>query len=222
MQNFKSIMLSSVILSMILLVSCKEKSNVGGTAATGSMESKVVFINLDTLLEKYTLYQESKTTLEDESRKADQALAGKLETFQKRAYDFQQRVYQTQQRAAELAPVQLQALEQKFAAEQQKLAKEEADLGQKRDNAARELQDKLVDLQTILKNKIDEHLEKIAAERAYDYVLIKGNGGGVLFGKASLDITEQTVKELNELHESSGEKSSDITKEVAKDTTSSK
>lgn len=221
MQQFKTFALGFMAIATLSFTACKEKTAGGETSGNNSGMTSVVFLNIDTLLEKYTLYQESKTLLEDESRKADQALAGKVETFQKRAYDFQRRLQEVQQRSQELAPVQIQALEQKFAAEQQKLAKEEADLNARRDNAARELETKLIDLQKNLKDKIDAHLEKIAAERGYDYVLIKGSGGGVLFGKSTLDITEQTIKELNDQHAAGGEKPADVVNEVM-DTTATK
>ena len=212
--------LTLVIISAFVIVSCKqgEKSGpVTSNTSTGSGAS-IVYINLDSLLENYDLYTESRTLLEDESRTAEQSIASKLETFQKRAYDFQKRVAETQQRADQLAPVQLQALQQRFAAEQEKLAKEEQDLVARRDNAARSLEGKLIELQKNLKNKIDSHLEKISGERGYDFVLIKGNNAGVLYGKKQLDITMQTVKELNDLYKNSNEKPENIVNQVVKDT----
>lgn len=219
MQNIR---LAAYIFGSMLtlgLLACKQQTSSTGGASGTAPTGTIVYIDIDTLLEQYDLYQESKTLLEEESRKAEQSIAGKLETFQKRAYDFQQRVYQTQQRAAELAPVQLQALEKKFAAEQQKLAKEESELVARRDNMARELEGKLIDLQSNLKSKIDAHLEKISAERGYDLVLIKGTNGALLYGNKALDITGTTVAELNKLHQASGEKPEDIAKEVSADTT---
>ena len=76
----------------------------------------------------------------------------------------------------------------------------------------------MVELQKNLKNKIDSHLEKISAERGYDFVLIKGNNAGVLYGKKQLDITMQTVKKLNELYKNSNEKPENIINQVVKDT----
>jgi len=202
-----------------LIISCKkEDAKVGETNnSNGEGNEKVVFLNLDSLLENYDLYTESRTLLEDESRKAEQSLASKLDTYQKRAYDFQKRVTEVQQRAADLAPVQLQAYQERFKAEENKLMQEQNDLAQKRDASAAELEKKLVNLQKNLKDKIDAHMEKIAAERGYDYVLIKGNGGGVLFGTKGLDITAQTVLEMNKLYVESGVKPIDLINEVVKD-----
>jgi outer membrane protein len=217
--NKKLILLG--LLATALIFSCKqaEKSSNNGDVTNSSAGPNIVFINLDSLLEKYELYTDSRTLLEDESRKAEQAIASKLETFQKRAYDYQRRLYETQQKAAELAPVQLKTLEQNFAAEQAKLAKEEQDLAAKRNSAAAELDKKIVDLQKNLKEKIDAHMEKISAERNYDYVLVKSSAtNGVLFGRKALDITDQTIKELNELYKKGGETPSKLINEVVKDT----
>ena len=219
MRNIKLTTIIVLALGFIGLQSCKQQTSSGAATSASTSGGSIVYIDIDTLLEEYDLYQESKSLLEAESRKAEQSIAGKLETFQKRAADFQQRVYQTQQRAAELAPVQLQALEKKFGAEQQKLAKEESELVARRDNMARELEGRLIDLQANLKSKIDAHLEKISAERSYDFVLIKGSTGAVLYGNKALDITSQTIKELNELHKASGEKPEDLAKELSADTT---
>lgn len=220
MKVLSRIVIAIVALS-IMIVACKPnattETSTATTASTGG--PNIVFINLDSLLENYDLYTESRKLLEDESRKAEQSIAVKLESFQKRSYDFQKRVYEVQQRAAELAPVQLKALEQKFAGEQQKLQKEEQDLVAKRDNAARGLEVKLIELQKNLKDKIDAHMVKIAAERNYDYVLIKGNGGGVLHGKKELDITNTTIVEMNKIYKDGGESPEKLVNEVAKDST---
>lgn len=208
-----------LLVASFFIMSCnKDGSKVGESASVNNgIGAKVVFLNLDSLLENYNLYTESRTLLEDESRKAEQSLASKLDTYQKRAYDFQKRVAEVQQRAADLAPVQLQAYQERFKAEENKLMQEQNDLAQKRDASAAELQNKLINLQKNLKDKIDAHMEKIAAERGYDYVLIKGNGGGVLFGIKGLDITDQTVVEMNKLYTESGVKPLDLINEVVKD-----
>jgi outer membrane protein len=217
--NFKAKLFGAFFLSIALFaVSCKQADQGSATStSTSTSGGKIVFINLDSLLENYDLYTESRTLLEAESRVAESSIASKLETFQKRAYDFQRRVQEVQQSANSLAPVQLQALEKKFAVEQQKLAQEEQDLVAKRENAARGLEGKLVELQKNLKNKIDTHLEKISTERGYDFVLIKGNNAGVLYGNKAMDITEQTTKELNDLYKNSNEKPENIVNEVVKD-----
>ncbi len=199
------------IAAITLIASCttpqnENKSSSPVTQSTqttnNGLNTRIVFVNQDSLLENYELYQESKVALEDESRKAQNSISSKLEAFQKKIQKFQQKVYETQQKAATLAPVELQRLEKQFAKEQEVLAAEEQRLVQQRDNAAIELEKRIIDLQNELTEKIDEYLAELAIEKSYDFVLIKGTGGGVLYGNAALDITEDVVKSLNERHTS--------------------
>ena len=79
----------------------------------------IVFIDLDTLLENYDLYLEKKGQLEEQSKSAEKALAGKIEAFQKRAQKFQAEVMEIQQKANTIAPVELKKLEEKFGKQQE-------------------------------------------------------------------------------------------------------
>jgi outer membrane protein len=169
------------------------------TTETGA--DKIVFIDIDTLLSKYNLYLDKKSELEGQSKTAEKALAGKIEAFQKRLGKFQQDVVEIQQKANTIAPIELKKMEEKFGQQQQNLAKEEESLMKQRDNAAIELEGKLLETQKDLQKKIDDYLDKLAEEKGYDLVLMKGSTGSVMYGKATLDITEETVKRLNEEYE---------------------
>ncbi|MEY4903462.1 MAG: hypothetical protein RLZZ292_1277 [Bacteroidota bacterium] len=191
-----------LLLSLVLLAfsQCKKNDAAAPLVNPTPVQTnggKVVYVNIDTLLEKYNLYQDNKKQLEGDSKKAEQGISGKLESFQRRVADFQRKVYETQQRAQDIAPVELKRLETEFGEQQRKLSEEEASLGKQRDNAAVELDKKLQELQKNLKSKIDTYLEKISAERGYDYVLIKGSTGSVLYGNKALDITNETVLAIN-------------------------
>lgn len=198
----KHIFLTTVtlLLGAVLLMQCKPKNAAQQVTFNPSQTAggKVVFLDLDTLYTKYNLYIDAKKQLEDDYKKADAAFGAKLEAFQKRAGDFQRRVMETEQRANEIAPVELKKLEAEFGAQQRKLAEEEQSLSKQRDAALGDLDKKIQDLQKDIKGKIDQYLEKIAAERGYDYVMIKGAAqGGVLYGNKNLDITAETLQALN-------------------------
>jgi len=141
---------------------------------------------------------DKKAELEGESKTAEKALAGKIEAFRKRSAKFQQEVMEIQQKANTIAPIELKKMEEKYALQQQNLANEEEALMKQRDNAAMDLDKKLQETQKDLQNKIDDFLDKVAAEKGYDLVLMKGSTGSVMFGKNTLDITEDTVTRLNE------------------------
>jgi len=196
---------SIAALTVLSFVSCKQPAATETTpAASTSSETgadKIVFIDIDTLLSRYNLYLDKKSELEGQSKTAEKALAGKIEAFQKRLGKFQQDVVEIQQKANTIAPIELKKMEEKFSQQQQNLAKEEESLMKQRDNAAVELEGKLLETQKDLQKKIDDYLDKLAEEKGYDLVLMKGSTGSVMFGKATLDITDETVKRLNEEYE---------------------
>ncbi len=197
----------SLVLVVLTIASCKKEDKVAPMPSAGDVPAvggvKIVYVNLDTLLEGYDLFQEQKKTLETQSTAAEKTISSKIEAFQKRLAKFQRDVYETQQRAQNIPPVELKALEEKFAAQQDNLATEEQSLMKQREEAAMALDKKLVELQAKLKSNIDNYLAKVAAEKGYDYVLIKGSAGGVLFGKEELDITKAAIQAINEEHKAS-------------------
>jgi outer membrane protein len=187
---------------LIGIISCGKKTETSTPTASASTDvnAKIVFVNIDSLLQGYDLYKEQKKALENESSATEKTLSAKIEAFQKRSMKFQREVYETQQKAANIAPVELKALEEKYNAQGESLAKEEQALMKQRDDAALGLDKKLTDLQLKLINNIDAYLEKMATEKGYDYILRKGDIGGVMFGKKEYDVTADAIKGLNEEH----------------------
>lgn len=189
---------------VILTTSCKDKTATTGateqstSANANSVHPKIVYVNIDTLLAKYDLYIEKKKELEGQSAAAEKNITGKIESFQKRLGNFQKEVYETQQRAGNISPVDLKKIQEEFGRREQTLASEESALVKQRDAAAADLDKKLSDLQIKLKENIDNYLGKIAKERDYDYILSKGLGQSVLFGRESFDITKEAVATMNE------------------------
>ena len=175
-------------------------------AATTPVSDKIVYIDIDTLLNKYNLYLDKKSELEGQSKTAEKALAGKIEAFQRRLGKFQQEIGEIQQKANTIAPVELKKIEEKYAQQQQNLAKEEESLMKQRDNAALDLDKKLQETQKDLQKKIDDYLAKVAVEKGYQLVLMKGAGGSVMYGDKVLDITDATLKQLNDEYSSTKEK----------------
>ncbi len=189
----------------LVFLACNKPAQTTPTGSVSESDGsslKVVYINIDTLLSKYNLYLDKKSDLEGQSKTAEKALAGKIEAFQRRLAKFQQEVVDIQQKANTIAPVELKKMEEKYAQQQQNLAKEEESLMKQRDNAAMDLDKQLQLTQKDLQDKIDDYLAKIAEEKGYDLVLMKGSTGSVMYGRATLDITEETVKRLNDEYDS--------------------
>lgn len=192
---------SIVLLAGFSFFACNKPAQTPAAEPTSTEKvgsDKIVFIDIDTLISKYDLYVDKKAALEAQSKTAEAALAGKIEAFQKRVGKMQQEFGQAQQNAANIAPIELKKLEEKFQQQQMNLAKEEESLMKQRDNAAMELDKKLQETQKDLQDKIDVYLAKIAEEKGYDFVLMRGAGGSVMFGRKTLDITTETLRVLNE------------------------
>jgi outer membrane protein len=201
--------LTLLLLFVFAMESCKPGN--GGTvnsktSSDSTSENKIVYIDIDTLIGKYQLYIDKKQELEQESKNAEQALTGKIEAFQRRVGKFQQELTDIQKRANTIAPVELRKMEETYAKRQEGLAREEESLMKQRDNAALELDKKLQETQKDITKKIDEYLKKKSEEKGYDYVLMKGAGGSVMFGRNTLDITKETLRELNEAYNTEAKK----------------
>jgi outer membrane protein len=190
--------------ALLIVFSCKDSKVSAPVATTTNAGSlNIVFIDLDTLLEKYDLYQDKKEQLESQSKSAEEALGGKIEAFQKRAQKFQVEVMEIQQKANTIAPVELKKLEEKFGKQQENLAREEEALVKQRESLAIELEKKLLETQNEIQKTLDDYLAKVAKEKGYSYILKKGNLGGVMFGDPGLDITLETAEALNKEYEDS-------------------
>ena len=85
-----------------------------------------------------------------------------------------------------------------------------------RDNAAGNLQQEQAKKTDELLSKIHDYLKKYNAGDKYDMVIGYSKGGGVLYAKEDLDITQDVLKGLNEEYKKSGDKP------AAADTTSKK
>ncbi len=184
------------------LYSCNQQPTASTTPATSANASaskgNIVWVNVDTLLSQYELTKDQRDSLQAVALKAERSFSAKAEAFQKRYMAVQKEVYDIQQRANTIPPVELQALEQKFKAKADGLAKEEQALQQQRAEASEDLNKRLADVDKDLLDKVNAYLLKLAKEKNYDYILMKGGGGGVLHGNPELEVTAEIVKALNE------------------------
>jgi Skp family chaperone for outer membrane proteins len=199
-------------LTALFLFSCGGKEGVKDNEQSSQAEkpnlsnmegfptASIVFVNIDSLLNGYILYKESREKLESRAAKSQEDIGKKIEAFQRKVASFESEVMRAQQNAENIAPIELQKLQEKFGRQQQGLAQEEQKLMKEREEAAIGLEADLNELQAELKEKIDGFLERLAKEKSYDFILSKGSVGGVLYGDAALDITSEVITEINIEH----------------------
>jgi outer membrane protein len=182
--------LSKITLSLLVagsLAACNQNktedkaapaTTTSTTAATGVKAEEIVFVNSDSLLTKYDYFKDMSARLEKKGKAAQADLVNKGQAFQREVAEYQKA-------AATMAADQRQATEQRLQRKQQELQAYQQQAGE----------------QAKLYEKVAEFLKVYAKDKGYKMVMTyqKGNSG-ILYGDASLDITSDVVKKLNEAY----------------------
>lgn len=163
------------------------KSIVIDSKNVGKIEpgTKVMFVNADTLMDKYTTYKTSLKQLEDKQKNAENAVQREIEALQKEYVGLQERAQKGQlsQEEAEKADLSLRT-------------KQEA-IAKKRDNLLKSVEDQSKKLDEVMKKEMNTKLTELQKELAFDYVVSYSPAGQFIFVNPSLDITKQAIEALN-------------------------
>lgn len=188
----------------VTFMACDKKGGEN-TSASGQPSGRIVYVNTDTLLNNYEYYKDVVKEFENKSFALDNELQRKAQSFQNEVALFQRRV-----QAGGLS-------EQQALTQQAALQKKEQDIMMYRENAAGNLQQEQAKKTDELLTKIHEYLKNYNASDRYDMVIGYSKGGGVLYAKEDLDITQEVLKGLNEEYKSAQKKT-----EAKADTTAAK
>jgi outer membrane protein len=153
----------------------------------GAVSGEIVYINLDSVLNKYTMYVDYKDELERKAKISEAELSSKQKTYQKDVSD-----YQYKSDRGLITRSEAQQIEQRLYGQQQNLLKLQQDL----QTELAEQQQVRIDL--VLKSIMD-YLKEIQPEYNYKYVFAnQSNGGSIFYGSEKLDITNDVIQGLNE------------------------
>lgn len=145
----------------------------------------IVYLNSDSLSEKYQYFKDIKAKLESKVKKAQADLQSKSTAFQREVADYQKN-------AATMSADDRQATEQKLARKQDELARLDQTASS---SIAKDESDEFNNVY----NKITEFLKKHASENGYKLVLTYSKSNPtVLYADPSLEITNEVIKQLNE------------------------
>lgn len=159
----------------------KKKENIEVKEET----PKVVYVNGDSLLKKYTAFQDELTALEARSKGMENTLASRGRALQQEFISAEQKA-----QSGQMAPAQIQK-------EQQRLMQKQQNLVAQQESMSKQLLDERQKLQENLEKRVKELLTAIRKEKGYDYILNYGPGTGVLMVNDSLDITKVVLEKLN-------------------------
>ncbi|CAM3627138.1 MULTISPECIES: OmpH family outer membrane protein [Sphingobacterium] len=168
----------------------KNDSNAVSKESQGSSKDKIVYLNSDSLSEKYQYFKDIKSKLENKVKKAQADLQAKSAAFQREVAEYQKN-------AATMSAADRQATEQKLARKQDELAR----LDQTASSSL--AKDESEEFNNVY-NKITEFLKKHASDNGYKLVLTYSKSNPtVLYADPSLEITNEVIKQLNEEYKSS-------------------
>lgn len=193
--------LSKVSLGVMVtlsVVACNQNAKTGANNASDSTvspssttakEEKIVYINSDSLSEKYVYFKDIRAKLEGKVKKAQSDLQAKGQAFQREVAEYQQK-------AGSMSASERQATEEK-------LARKQDELGRLDQNASASIQqDESAEFNNVY-NAITEYLKKHAKENGYTLVLTYSKTNPtVLYADSKLDITNDVIDALNKEYSS--------------------
>jgi outer membrane protein len=163
-----------------------KKDSTGATVTVPVVPSlKLVYVNLDTLYEKYTYFKNEKKAFEKKERDLSASLEEKARALQQKAVAFQQK--------AEKGETARAVLE----AEQQQLMQEEKTIMEERDRRGKGLMEETQKFNETLQKKVSAILDKMKADKGYDFVMSYVKGSSLLYVNNSYDITHDVIDALN-------------------------
>ncbi|GAB3523894.1 OmpH/Skp family outer membrane protein [Emticicia fontis] len=196
-----------VLLVSLIAWGCDKSESTSTTAGGKQVAGRIVYVNTDTLLNKYDYYKDIIKASENKRFQLENDLQNKARTFQNKVAFFQQRAQQGHmtQEQAQTTQMQLQQEEQNLMAYRDK-------------NAQVLAQEEAKKTEDIL-NKIHDYLKDFNGGDKYDMVIGYSKGGGVLYAKEDLDITKLVLEGLNKKY-AEDKKNGKIT--IEKDSTAAK
>lgn len=191
MKNITSVLTWILLVAVGYLLFAHFSNSASGpkkktTEASATAEApKIVYVNGDSLLNKYAVFQADLKALETRSKGMESTLASRGRSLQQELIAAEQKA-----QSGQWAPAQIQK-------EQQRLMQKQQNLVAQQESMSKQLLDERQKLQENLEKRVKELLTAIRKEKGYDFILNYGPGTGVLMVNDSLDITKVVLEKLN-------------------------
>ncbi|MDF2431410.1 MAG: outer membrane protein [Mucilaginibacter sp.] len=165
----------------------KTDDKAAATANPASNKETIVFVNSDSLLNKYTYFKDMSKRLEDKASAAKSDVGSRGQAFQREVAEYQKN-------ATTMPADQRQKTEQRLQREQQ-------DLQGYQQNATAQFQNEQASENSKLYDKIADFVKGYAKEKGYKLVLTYSKANPtVLYGDPGLDVTADVAKRLNDAY----------------------
>jgi len=165
----------------------KTDTKASTPAAATPDKAEIVYVNSDTLLNKYEYFKDMSGRLQEKGKAAQADLQSKGEAFQREVGEYQK-------------TMNTLSADQRAATEQ-RLQRKNQELQAYKENASAQLQNDQAGENAKLYDKISDFTKAYAKEKGYKLVLTFSKANPtVLYGDPSLDVTADVVKRLNEAY----------------------
>lgn len=146
-------------------------------------QSKIVFVNSDSLMDSYSLFKEMSERMEKKRDSLDQLLTARGSALENEIKTYQET-------AGGMSDGERQLREESLMRKQQSLMAD-------RDNLLDKLKTEEADLTDSIHADLMRYLKIYNKNQQYDFILGYSRGGGILLANDSLDVTKQVIEGLN-------------------------
>lgn len=158
-----------------------------GTTAAAPGKTDIVYINQDTLLQKYNYVKDMNSRLDAKGKSAQAELQSRGQAFQREYLEYQK-------------SAQTMSADARQSTEQ-RLQRKSQELEAYRQNAGAEVQNNLQAEQVKLYDKIADYVKQYAKDKGYKMVLTYQHGNAtMLYGDPGLDVTADVLKGMNDAY----------------------
>jgi outer membrane protein len=161
------------------------KKDSTGKETTSLAPNSIVYVNTDSILEKYNLLNVQKKSLEKKFNDVDMSLKSRGKKLQEQYLALEEKAQK-----GTTPPAQLQAEGQQIALQQQSLEQEQA-------QKSKQLMDEENKINEQLQKKVKEVLKRLKAEMGFDYAVSYSLASPFLLVEEQNNITQRVIQELN-------------------------
>ncbi len=199
--NFK-ILLFAVLLTMFFLAtffsSCNRKQGKKDEKILAKKENqqciKIAYVNQDTLMFHYTLFNDLKSSLEAKTTKMQQELERREKSLQEQFI-----AYQKKAQSGNISYDDAQKTEQS-------LAKQQQDLMILGEQYTKQINEEEIQLVERILDSVNVVLKIINKDHQYDYILGYTQGAGILYANPEYNITFTVLDILNKRYKQNSKK----------------
>ncbi|OFX60077.1 MAG: hypothetical protein A2046_16500 [Bacteroidetes bacterium GWA2_30_7] len=162
-----------------------ESTKIYFNDSTGT-STRIAFINTDSLLLKYNLYNELKDKLLSHQKELEAEFGRKSSTFEKEAAEFQRKVQNNSFLSLESAQAQ-----------EQEMYKKQQDLMELKDNMSNQLMTKEQEMTGQLFDSITKVVKEFNADKKFNYIINNNLSSTLLYGEENFNLTDTIASILN-------------------------